>query len=197
MGDYFERIVDLEVDADDAAATATRMVDWLVSRGLLAREMSGDGMYSLNVDAGYLPGPHWQQITQEWGEDWQPGPVAVIVGREAHHGGQGAIEPESAGCPSCGAVTVIIDYPQRFEPDPEVWRPFGEAIQQWKRTGAGTVACRRCQASSPITEWRWPSGFALGALAFDFWGWPPLTDAFVAEFAARLGHRVAHHTGKF
>ncbi|MBF6411597.1 hypothetical protein [Nocardia cyriacigeorgica] len=197
MGDYFERIVDVEVSADEAGATAARLVEWMLSCGLLSAETSGDGVYSLNVDQGYLPGPQWRRIAQEWGDDWRPGPVAVVVGREDHHGGQGEIEPESATCPSCGATTVIIDYPQRWEADPEVWRPFGAAIDQWKQTGTGLAGCGRCGMASPVTEWRWPSGFALGALAFDFWGWPPLTDDFVAEFAARLGHRVEHHSGKF
>jgi hypothetical protein len=197
VGDYFERIVDVQVTAADAEATATRMLDWMFSRELLSREMSGECMYSLQVDEGYLPGPQWQTISQEWGKDWPPGPVAVIIGRDDHYGGQGAIEPESADCPSCAATTVIIDYPQRWEADPEAWRPFADAIAEWKRGGAGVAACRLCGTGSPVTEWLWPWGFALGALAFDFWGWPSLTEEFVTEFATHLGHRIDHHTGKF
>ncbi|WP_280232311.1 hypothetical protein [Nocardia cyriacigeorgica] len=197
MGDYFERIVDIEVSAEDAQATAARMLDWLVARELLTWEMSGERMYSLQVDEGHLPGSRWQQVTQDWGSDWIPGPVAVIIGREDHFGGQGESEAESATCPSCATTTVIIDYPQRWEADPEVWRPFEQAIDEWKRTGTGTVACRHCGTGHPVTEWLWPSGTALGALAFDFWSWPPLTDAFLDEFTAQLGHRTDHHTGKF
>ncbi|MFK0259134.1 hypothetical protein [Streptomyces sp. NPDC090445] len=43
--------------------------------------------------------------------DWEPGPLAVITGRHHHAGGQGDMEPESAQCPRCGALTVFIDYP--------------------------------------------------------------------------------------
>lgn len=197
MGDYFERIVDLDVTAADADALAGDMVGWMVSRRWLLRETSRDAMYSLQVDEGHMPGPEWPQITQDFGADWIPAPVAVIVGRYEHYAGQGCIEPSSTVCPRCGAGTVIIDYPQKWEADPVVWQPFATAIDTWKRTGAGEAVCASCATPSPITTWQWEDGFALGALAFDFWGWPPLTEEFVSEFTARLGHRIEHHTGKF
>ncbi|WP_236076291.1 hypothetical protein [Streptomyces coffeae] len=50
---------------------------------------------------------------------------------------------------------------------------------------------------SRVTEWRFGAGFDLGALAFDFWGWQPLSARFHAEFAQRLGHRTAEQAGKF
>ncbi|MFE6861719.1 hypothetical protein [Nocardia sp. NPDC057668] len=197
VGDFFERIIDLDVTAAEAGSLADRTVDWMVSHGRLRRETSGEAMYSLHAETGYLPGPEWPGITREWGADWIPGPVAVIVGRHAHYGGQGEIEPAWAGCPRCGARTVIIDYPTAWEADPEVWRPFATAIESWERTGSGTAACPSCAAASPITEWTWADEFALGALALDFWGWPPLTDEFVAELTTFLAHRVEHHSGKF
>lgn len=197
MGDFFERIVDLDVTASDASALAEHMVDWMVSGRRLLRETSRDAMYSLQVDEGYMPGPDWSQITQDWGADWIPAPVAVIVGRHDHYAGQGCIEPAFAVCPRCRATTVIIDYPQQWEADPAVWQPFSEAIDAWKHTGIGAATCSSCALPSSITDWQWDDGFALGALAFDFWGWPPLTEEFITEFAARLGHRIEHHTGKF
>ncbi|MFE3317457.1 hypothetical protein [Nocardia sp. NPDC059195] len=197
MGDFFERIVDLEVSAADAGALAERMVDWMVGRGWLLRETSGAAMYSLQVDEGYVAGPEWAEIAQNWGGDWTPAPVAVIVGRNAHYSGQGEIEPAAAMCPQCQARTVIIDYPQVWEADPAVWQPFSNAIDSWKETGEGAATCATCTTTGPITSWQWADDFALGALAFDFWGWPPLTDEFVTEFTAQLGHRTEHHMGKF
>ncbi|TCJ94995.1 hypothetical protein [Nocardia alba] len=197
MGDHFERIVDLDVTAADAAASAERMVDWMVSRGWLLRETAGEGVYSLQVDEGYVAGPDRNRITQDWGDEWICAPVAVIVGRNAHYGGQGAIAPGTAKCPRCRASTVIIDYPRQWDADPAVWQPFSDAIDSWIESGDGAATCVTCATTSPITTWQWDDGFALGALAFDFWGWPPLTDDFIAEFTARLGHRVDHHTGKF
>lgn len=197
MGDYFERIIDLEVSSEDAGALGADVVEWMVSRRWLLRETSRDAMYSLHAEEGYAPGPEWARIAADWGDDWLPGPVAVITGRHAHYPGQGAIEPASAVCPHCGAATVIIDYPNRWEADPEAWQPFSTAIDAWEKTGAATAGCASCGTPSPITDWRWADDFALGALAFDFWGWPPLSEGFRAELAAYLGHRTVHHSGKF
>jgi hypothetical protein len=198
MGDYFERIVDVEATGEEAGPLAKRMVDWMVSEGLITREMSGEGVYSTTVDEGYEPGPDWAWAVQGSAETWwQPGPVAVLVGREYHVGGQGQDEAASATCPRCDAKTVIIDYPERFEADEEAWRPFRNGIAAWKETGEGSVVCPVCRASVPVTEWQFDSGFALGALAFDFWGWPPLSDSFLAEFRRELGHRTEEQSGKF
>lgn len=197
VGDYFERIVDVEVGAAEAEALGARVVDWMVARGLLTRGMSSESMYSSKVETGYVPGAQWAGIADNWGADWLPGPVAVIVGRHAHHGGQGETEPEYATCPHCATRTVIIDYPNRWEADPAVWQPFTSAIEEWVTTGAGDVTCRTCRTSVPINGWTWSDDFALGALAVEFWHWPPLHDTFVSELATQLGHRTVHHTGKF
>ncbi|MEU0392098.1 hypothetical protein ABZ208_04810 [Streptomyces sp. NPDC006208] len=196
MGDNFERIVDVEVSQEDAPALAERTVDWMVAEGLITREMSGDAMYSLRVEEGYVPGPNWARAAEDWG-DHIPAPVAVIVGRNYHVGGQGEDTADAAICPRCDTRTVVIDYPEEFEPKEEVWQPFREGIAAWMETGRGSVDCPACRASVPVTEWRFGWGFELGALAFDFWGWPPLTDEFVAEFGRQLGHRVEQHGGKF
>lgn len=194
MGDFFERIVDVEVTAAEAGAAAERMVDWMVSEGILLREISDVGVYSEGVGEGFLPGPQWRRVVAD---DWDPGPVAVIVGRGDYCEGQGDDVPESATCPRCQTKTVTIDYPEKWEADPEVWEPFQDAINAWKETGTGAAACPSCGESTPVTQWQWPAGFALGALAFDFWGWPPLTDAFVEEFATQSGHRTKYQMGKF
>ncbi|GAA3980352.1 hypothetical protein GCM10023085_73380 [Actinomadura viridis] len=198
MGDYFERIIDLEVPLQDAGPLADRMVDWLVAEGVLLRETSGDGVYSLGVDEGHLPGPNWERAVHGTpGTTWPPAAMAVIVARDDHLGGQGESEADSATCPRCGTRTVIIDYPESFEADEEAWRPFSEAIDRWKETGEADAPCPACQTSSPVTEWDFGDNFDLGALAFDFWGWPPLADAFYEEFTRRLGHRTARQSGKF
>ncbi|TDC21219.1 hypothetical protein E1265_18615 [Streptomyces sp. 8K308] len=197
MADFYERIVDVEVTGEEAGSLAERMIDLMVAEDLVTRETSGEGVYSANVDVGHIPGRGWARAAEPWGSDHRPGPVAVVVGRSHHVGGQGMDEAEYAECPRCGARTVIIDYPLRFEADQEVWRPYREAIAAWRETGEGSVSCSACGASVPVTEWRWDSGFAVGALAFEFWGWPPLTDEFHEEFGRRLGHRTVIHQGKF
>ncbi|WP_328665560.1 hypothetical protein OG905_01030 [Streptomyces sp. NBC_00322] len=197
MGDFYKRIVDVEVSHEEAGPLAGRMVDWMVAEGLITRELSGTAVYSLDVDEGYVPGPNWARAAEDWGDDHIPAPVAVIVGRNYHVGGQGEDAATYAVCPHCDKRMVFIDYPESFEPDEEVWQPFRDAIDTWKETGEASVPCAACETSVPITAWQWDSEFALGALAFDFWGWPPLTDDFVAEFTRQLGHRTAQHSGKF
>ncbi|GLW09347.1 hypothetical protein Misp01_44760 [Microtetraspora sp. NBRC 13810] len=198
MGDYFERIVDVEVTGEEAGSLAERMVGWMVAEGLITREMSGDGVFSLQVDAGYEAGPNWERAVADSSDpSWVPGPVAVIVGRDHHVGGQGMAEADSATCPRCDTKTVIIDYPEEFEADQKVWQPFSDGIDTWKETGAGSVSCSSCGASVPVTEWQFGSGFALGALAFDFWGWPPLSVSFQAELSRQLGHRIEAQMGEF
>ncbi|MFE6038451.1 hypothetical protein [Streptomyces sp. NPDC056452] len=198
MGDFFERIVDLEATGEEAGPLAARMVDWMVGQGLITRELSGDAMYSLNVDLGHVPGPHWARAVADASDPtWIPAPVAVVVGRDYHVGGQGEDTADSATCPRCGTRTVVIDYPEEFEPDEEVWQPFRDGIEAWKETGEGTAPCSACGVSSPVTEWDFGSGFDLGALAFDFWGWPPLSVRFLAEFRRELGHRTEEQSGKF
>lgn len=198
MGDYFERIVDVEVTGEKAGLLADRMVDWMVAEGLITRERSSDGMYSLQVDDGYEAGPNWERAVADSSDpSWVPGPVAVIVGRDYHVGGQGMSEADSATCPRCDTRTVIIDYPNESEADQKAWQPFSDGIDTWKETGEGSVICSSCGASVPVTEWQFGSGFALGALAFDFWGWPPLSISFHAELSEQLRHRIEVQMGKF
>ncbi|MFH9470555.1 hypothetical protein ACH4LT_25245 [Streptomyces clavifer] len=198
MGDFFERIVDLEVTGEEAGPLAGRMVDWMADEGLITRETTRDAMYSLSVDVGYVPGPGWARAVADSSDaSWIPGPVAVVVGRDHHIGGQGESEADSATCPRCATTTVIIDYPESWEADPEAWQPFLDGIEDWKETGTGTAPCPACGVSSPVTDWEFGPGFALGALAFDFWGWPPLGTRFLADFRRRLGHRTQEQSGKF
>ncbi|MER6576378.1 hypothetical protein [Nonomuraea sp. NPDC001023] len=198
MGDYFERIVDVEVTGQEAESLAKRVVDWMVTEGLITHERSSDGMYSLQVDDGYTAGPSWKRAVADSSDpSWIPGPVAVIVGRDSHVGGQGMSEADSATCPRCDATTVIIDYPNAWEADQAAWQPFSDGIDTWKETGEGSVTCPSCRASVPVTEWQFGSGFDLGALAFDFWGWPPLSVSFHKELSQQLGHRIEVQSGKF
>lgn len=198
MGDFFERIVDVEVTGEEAGPLAERTVDWMVAEGVITRELSSDGVYSLTVDEGYLPGPNWARAVADSSDPvWLPGPVAVVVGRHYHVGGQGSDVAEYAVCPRCRARTVVINYPEDFEADEAVWRPFADGIAVWQETGEGHTVCPACGRSVPVTEWEWDDSFAVGALAFDFWGWPPLAVSFLVAFSEQLGHRTAEHSGKF
>ncbi|MDF3298132.1 hypothetical protein [Streptomyces tropicalis] len=198
MGDFFERIVDVDVTEEQAGALAARTISWLVAEGVITPELSSEGVYSPGADMGHPPGRNWRRAVADTpGAPWTPGPVAVMTGRNSYTAGQGGDEADRATCPRCARTVVVIDPPGRPEPDEAAWRPFREAVAVWRRTGAASVACPSCGTAVPVTEWDFGPGFALGALAFDFWGWPPLAEGFHAEFRRYLGHRTHVHTGKF
>ncbi|MFF9131103.1 hypothetical protein [Streptomyces sp. NPDC014806] len=92
--------------------------------------------------------------------------------------------------------TVVIAYPEEFEPDEAVWKPFRDAITAWEETGEGHAPCTACGAVVPVTAWRWDPTFAVGTLAFDFWNWPPLSTDFHTAFTHHLQHRTTTHMGK-
>ncbi|MEU8621610.1 hypothetical protein [Streptomyces sp. NPDC048623] len=198
MGDYFERIVDIDIDAtaEEAGLLADRITEWLVAEGVITRAPDGTGMYSQYADGGYAPGPRWTRAVQaDLGRP--PGPLAVITGRHHFVGGQGEDDAEYAVCPRCATRTTFIDYPNSFEADEPTWAPFRAAVEAWEATGTGEAICPACATPSPVTDWQWCDSYALGTLCLEFWGWPPLSDAFVADVTACLGHRTAQHTGKF
>ncbi len=193
MGDFFERIVDIEVEQDDAGPLARELVDWLVGEGVVTRELTRDGVYSMQAEHGHVPGPNWAAAVD--GPGWEPGPVAVIVGRSSYCGGQGFAEAGYAECPHCDTRVTIFDYPQ-LEPDYVAWQPFSRAIEEWEQSGTAVVHCTTCNRDVALRDWEWDDGFALGSLALDFWGWSPLSDDFVERIRRRLGHRINRHMGK-
>jgi ribosomal protein S27AE len=75
-----------------------------------------------------------------------------MAGRDYYVEGQGTDEADHAICPRCTVRTVITDYPESFEPDKEVWRPFRDAVAASKETGAGSVTCPVCGVSVQVTE---------------------------------------------
>jgi Zn ribbon nucleic-acid-binding protein len=198
VGNHFQTVVDTEATAEEAPGLAARVIEKLVAEGIITAERdclvySGpDGA----GDHGHGVGEHWQKAVH--GEGWDPaGGLAVLVGRELFFAGQGSADASGATCPRCEGTVTFIDYPESFEPDEALWAPFREALNAWKAGGAGDVACPSCAAVSPVTLWRWDDQeIALGSLAFDFWGWPPLDDAFVASVGELLGHKVALIVGK-
>ena len=52
------------------------------------------------------------------------------------------------------------------------------------------LVCARCGERTGFNGWRWPVPCAFAELGLRFWNWPPLADAFVADLAAWLGHRL-------
>ncbi|WP_338697711.1 hypothetical protein V2W30_17645 [Streptomyces sp. Q6] len=195
MGDWFQRIVDLDATEEDAGRLGAEIKRWLIERGVVVAE---EDDCVLGAETGHRPGPHVDEVieapvTTEWTRLWTCG-LDVETGRTVFDGGQG--EPQAVSCPRCATrIRLVTD---NWEPIDDAWEPFGAAITQWYETGAADITCPRCATPVPLREWQWADDyFAFGCLGFEFWNWPRLTDAFVSELAERLGgHRVVHIEGK-
>lgn len=193
MGDHFQTIVDLDAGPQDAPALAQRVVDWLVTEGIVLAERTD---CVLGQPLGHPPGPNWHRAVAEDDADWKPSDgLAVHTGRTAFHGGQGGAE--AARCPRC-ATTVRL-YTEDWDLIDEAWAPFDRAIDVWLATGAADVGCPACAAVVPLPDWSWTDDFyAFAHLGFEFWNWPEFTEEFRARVSELLGgHRTVHVWGKF
>ncbi len=88
----------------------------------------------------------------------------------------------TVGCPDCGA-----DQP---------WDEVEPSVSDWHAGGTGIRRCSACGRWCGLNDWNWDPPWGLGCLGFEFWGWWPLTDAFIAEVAGLLEHRVAVPYGR-
>lgn len=158
MGDHFQTVIDVEATQEEAERLAPRLVDWLVEQGIVTRELTRDGMYSMGTDVGHLPGPHWARAVSDASDEPDaPGPVAVIVGRNQYCGGQGASEAVSAVCPRCAREIRFIDYQSLVHAvDEDAWRPFCQGIEAWRATGHAGVKLPLLREADP------DDGVALG-----------------------------------
>ena len=183
VGDYYQTIVDAEATADDAEALAGRVRDWLVAEGVVRAEMTdcvlgGDGN-------GHAPGANWQQAVATPGDDgfltlWTKG-LQVVTGRTVFHTVDG---PATATCPRCGAGAS-------FEGG-----PIFDTIGDWYEGGEGLAPCAACGEHIRLVEWRIEPPWGFGYLGFEFWNWPPLSEAFIARVGELLGHRMLLVHGK-
>ena len=194
MGEYFESIADVEATEDQAAGLAQRLTSWLIESGVIAAERTD----CVIGDLGYPPGPGWASVVIEADEAHTPylrnNGLEVSVGRTVFHsGGDGVSDVE---CPRCGAHVALQE---DSGPTPS-WDAFSATLGTWYEGGeSSVVACPRCSRPVDFNDWIWTEDwgrFAVAFLGLTFWNWPPLTDSFVAEVAARLGHRVVRTRGK-
>ncbi|MFF9211620.1 MULTISPECIES: hypothetical protein [unclassified Streptomyces] len=205
MGDYFQTIVDLDASPQDAPALAQRVVDWLVTEGIVLAERT-DCVFG--PPTGHPPGPNWHRAVAEDDADWEPyDGLAVYTGRTVFHGGQGG--PEAVTCPRCGVTTPLLTEDYDHLPDEEgeeapaaagddAWARFAAAINPWHETGEADVVCPACTTAVPLPAWTWADDyFAFAHLGFEFWNWPRFTDAFHSRVTDLLGgHRTVRVGGK-
>lgn len=173
---------------------AESIVQWLVGADVIEATPTD---CALGAESGYPPGPRYDLATTE------PLPlllelefngVEVSVGRRVFDPGQG--DSDAATCPECDH-TVLLEDPATGDLTDQ-WKLFSTTLKAWPEGGSGTVRCPHCDKPVDSNDWRWVNGpqWALGCLGFVFWNWPRLSDAFIAQLARSLGHRVVVTGGK-
>ncbi|MEV4000607.1 hypothetical protein [Actinomadura sp. NPDC049753] len=196
MGDWFQKIIDVEAGAEDAERLAVRVRDWLISGGIVLAERTD---CVLGAEGGHPPGPAVGQALEDpssddgWQSLWTNG-LDITVGRTIFDAGQG--DPVAVTCPHCTSEIRLVD--DHWQPIDEAWAPFSEVFTEWSEGYDGVIACPSCGKPVEPSAWKWAEDyFALGHLGFTFWNWPELKQDFVAEVGRQLGgHRTVLLAGK-
>ncbi|MFI2364192.1 hypothetical protein [Promicromonospora sp. NPDC019610] len=210
MGTYFEWLADLDATEAEARDLGQRVVDVLVTRGVLLPELSPNAALG---GSGHPPGPAWADTLAGSGAGTVSGEVpwgmAVGVGREVYDGGQGSVD--TVTCPRCSVRRSFFGPPEEFGPtcsDEDGLGWFYDAAAAWREgddvgvdgNGPGErttdLVCRECGAASPVTKWS-AEGAALACLGFTFWEWDELRPE-VADWISEAtgGHRIVGGSGK-
>lgn len=168
MSDSYERVVDIQVSAEDAPALGAQVVKRLRKLGLITGRLNERCVLG---GKGYLPGPALAKLYQRApreGKFWEMVTCGVkpITG---WHFNEWALGEALDGfvCPACQVEVGPLDEEFREA----VFEKVGECL---KKSGPGFVACPICRKKNGLTNWicRPPLGF--GNLSFSFWNWPPL-----------------------
>jgi hypothetical protein len=171
VSDCFQILADVDATAEEAAGLAESTVAWLVAEGIVLADRTD---CVVGADLGHPPGPGFRLAVETYADEVAYDGLEVRTGRSVFHGVQSWVDRIS--CPHCGTATT--------------WDDIAETVSAWVDTGSGAHQCGACARPAGLNDWRWDPPMAFGYLGFTFWNWPPLRDGFVAEVAARLGHRV-------
>lgn len=178
MGDDFQILVDKDVLEDEAPRSAERVREWLVSRRIVAPELSDCALGG----PGHRPGPWHARVLDDPSSqalDAETNGVQLQVGRNVFW-----TNFEDLTCRACE---------HRFAPA-EGW---SEAVEAWSEgDDAVTFACPRCGRPERLADWDGEFPWGFGHLGLTFWNWPPLSASFMREVAGLLGHRWVLVRGK-
>jgi len=188
VGDYNQAILDHEVTTrEQAQRLAADIVAWLIDERII-EERQCDGC--LGKSPCYRPGIDFIKACGGVESDAINGNYAafselatngmrVVTDRDFVVNSQGQFSP--VPCPLCGTEVPIDD--------------FWNAGSDWCEGKIRTMMCRHCGQASELPRWIHPdAGFVM--LAFEFWNWSPLSEAFIEAIQKRLGHRISVIEGK-
>lgn len=178
LSDAIDWVVDVDASLEETGASATKVVSWLVSQGIILHS-TRESMWQQG--RLYEPGPR----AAEWSVYVNSGVtqcgLEVVCERTVFHTGDNGLQ--GFRCPRCSA---------RHEPDA---LPWSDAVGAWFEAKPDyTLTCPACNNGSPITEWRFLEfEWGFGNLGFGFNNWT-ITAELVAAISQVLGHqcRLVH-----
>jgi len=182
MSDWYQIIADIDATAESAEDFANRLREWMISHRIIATEKTD---CVLGKDPGHAPGENYVRAAEESdGQLFKTRPNGVTFVAEKTIFYSGGVAEIYLICSACGA---------RFKQN-DAW---SDALGDWyKSGGTGWLECERCAKRVPITEWQHDPPWAFGYVGVEFWNWPRLRPAFIAEATSLLGHRVRLIYGK-
>lgn len=166
MSDWYQAIIDLHAQADDAEHLALKFVATLMNEGLIQpnRAESQD----CADQCSYKAGPRFNEY---FGATSQTGILQTYA--RGWYSEYGAVGLESATCSICG--TKISNRTQ--DELIQLKTLFAEAGQTFCRKGIlSTVSCPFCTAEISANLWQTLPHLGFSRLAFVFWNWPPFED---------------------
>ena len=175
LSDAIDWVVDVEATEGEAEALAEKVVDWLVSEGIILRS-TRKNMWR-RCGPLYEVGPR----AAEWSVQVDSGVAQcgldVLCERTVFHTGDNGLQ--RFRCPNCSAL---------HEPDA---LPWGDAVGAWLEAKPdSTLKCSVCNNVSPITAWHFLElAWGFGNLGFGFNNWA-ITARLATAIAELVGHRM-------
>lgn len=187
MGDFFQKLGDLQAGAVEAKDLAARVVNWLVAEEIVSGDLNDCVLGGL----GRGPGRCHSRALQNAGDAgglWATeggrttNGVQLEVGRQVYHNGQSGVS--DAACPHCGSIERFAD--------------FSGAFDDWFAAGVADHACSICGRRSLINDWILKPQWGVGHIQLTFWNWPLLSEQFRQDVSTQLNsHRLLYIGDKF
>lgn len=173
MSDYSQSVIFPTVSAKDSDQLSHTLLHYLQARGVISDEATD---CVLGAPLGFQPGPMYRLASVQADDrllELRTNGAHFVTRRTVFDTGGMGLELE---CPACG---------QSMEPATD----WSNAVAEWHAgSGKGALACLRCGAVRPVTEWTHRPEWGFASLGITFWNWPELSSAFVADLGALLGH---------
>ena len=182
MSDSFQSLAFPDVKQADAEDLASRLLESLVSRGILEPDPNPECALD---EEGYSPG---KDIGSALSDQRAGGQLltlktnGVVISAEPTVF-SGDEPPETTTCPKCN---------HSFDGGED----FVELIGEWFEGEETTLDCPDCGEASPLEQVETTPPWALAHVGVKFWNWPVLSEQFVGSLVALVGSRAVLVTGK-